>query len=88
MLENTLKQRHSTHGEFTDNSKLTEDIMDLLRQSPCWNNLPAFVKVGVYMIIHKLSRAMHGDAFFYDHWKDIQGYAKCIEDRIKPNQEA
>jgi hypothetical protein len=81
-LQSTLAQRHGTHGDFTDNAQVTEDLMDVLRKSPQWNNLPAFAKVAIYMIVHKIARITCGDYSFNDHWKDIQGYAKISEDRF------
>jgi len=81
-LQSTLAERHGTHGDFTDNSQVTEDIMDTLRKSPQWNSMPAFSKTAIYMIVHKIARIVCGNFSFDDHWKDIQGYAKISEDRF------
>jgi hypothetical protein len=81
-IQDTLKQRQGSHGDFTDNSQVTEDIMDVIRRCPRYNVCPAYIKTATYMIVHKLARAFCGDPFFDDHWKDIQGYAKITEDRV------
>lgn len=81
-LEEILSQRHGTHGEFTENAQVTEDIMDILHASPQWQVMPAFSKTAIYFIVHKLARIVCGDFSFFDHWKDIQGYAKITEDRF------
>lgn len=87
-INDTLKQRGGTHGEFEVNSQITEDIMDVLRASPNWKQLPAFARSGIYIIVHKLARAVSGDYSFLDHWHDIQGYAKLVHDRFANRQSA
>lgn len=83
-LPSVLQQRFSTHGRFSDNARLTEQIMDVLRSSPNWDSCDPCVKVATFMIIHKLARALSGSVLFDDHWKDIAGYATLIVDSIQP----
>lgn len=77
--EKLLTTRSSSHGHFADNANMTKNVMDIVEQAPNWGAADATIKVAVFMIVHKLSRAMCGDPLFADHWQDIQGYAKLVE---------
>ena len=79
--EELVQTRMGTHGSFPDNAQTTEWVMDIFRETRGWQKAPAFVKVAVFMIVHKISRALSGQLMFDDHWKDVQGYAKLVEDQ-------
>lgn len=74
-----LASRETTHGAFYDNAWCTERLMKTLRIMPLWDDLSPTTSVAIFMIIHKISRAVSGQELFDDHWKDIQGYAKLVE---------
>lgn len=83
--QDTLLARQSVHGDFTDNANVTEQLMEFLREAPNWKKLTAVQKVGLFQIQHKIARIMCGDYNHPDHWHDIGGYAKCVEDRLPSN---
>lgn len=83
-LDDTLKERHGQHGKFEDNAETTEKILGILRDTPNYHKLPNLVKVGIWHIVHKLARACCGDWRHKDHWHDIGGYSKLIEDYVTP----
>jgi len=56
--------------------------MEYLREHPGWSRLSSVQREGLSMIQHKIARIMCGDPNYYDHWHDIQGYAKLVEDRL------
>jgi hypothetical protein len=35
------------------------------------------------MIVHKLARIVNGDPNYGDSWRDIEGYAKLVADRLE-----
>lgn len=82
-----LEERQSTHGEFDDNAQITDDIMKVLSGSRNWSDAPSAFRVGAFHIVHKLARAFSGNLTFNDHWKDIQGYAKLMEDKCHRTKE-
>lgn len=82
-LDTTLEQRHNVHGEFEDNAQIADDIFDTLMTSPNWSKMPSVQRVALFQIAHKIGRICSGDNNFKDHWLDIQGYAKLVEDRIQ-----
>lgn len=83
-VENTLQKRGNVHGNFSDSSKLCQALKDLVRDMypQEWSELDADMKESFDMIFHKMVRILLGDSTFPDHWHDIQGYAKLIEDRL------
>ncbi len=80
----TLTQRQNVHGDFTDNSLATQRCMDALMLCPSWNEMSPSAKTATFLIIQKLARAASGNPYHHDHWHDIQGYAKLVEDRLPP----
>lgn len=81
-VEATLASRGNVHGEFADNAQTMQALKDICRDSVNWDKLNPAHKEAVDMICHKLGRILSGDPNFADHWHDIQGYAKLVEDRL------
>lgn len=79
--EELLKTRGYTHGDFTFNSEVTQNIKFAMKDNN-WSKLPPFQKEALEMIAHKIGRILCGDPNFKDHWDDIAGYAKLVSDRI------
>lgn len=78
----TLAARGNTHGDFTENSEIAQQIKDLLRSGSSYEQMPPFMREAADMIAHKLARAVSGDPTHADHWHDIQGYAQLVEERL------
>lgn len=80
-LADTLSERGTTHGDFTDNSRVSQELKAILH---CENaNLTDVQREAIDMICHKLARIVCGNPNHKDHWHDIAGYAKLVEDRIE-----
>lgn len=84
IIETTLALREEVHGDFRDNALATQTCMEALMNCPSWHKMSAVAKTSTFLIIQKLSRACSGNPDFEDHWHDIQGYAKLVEDNL-PN---
>ena len=74
-----LNQRSNTHGDFIQNGMIMQDLKDLVRTHDGWNDLQSYQREAIEMICHKLGRILCGNPNFYDHWADIAGYAKLVE---------
>lgn len=84
-VETIIAARKSKYGEFRDNAELTQRAYDVFQMFPGWANMDYGKRHGVYMILHKIARAVCGDANYDDNWVDIEGYTKrIIEDLKKP----
>lgn len=84
-VASTLAQRGNTHGEFSINAQISQDLKDILRASPGWESLSPDKKEALDMVMHKSARICTGDANEPDHWHDIAGYATLAENRCTPN---
>jgi len=78
-VEETLKERRSTHGDYKETALYSQCFKDLARSASSWSNMSAAQKESVDMILHKVARVICGNPDEPDHWVDIQGYAKLAE---------
>jgi hypothetical protein len=77
----TLTERSRVHGEFTAESVTTEATRDAWRAAPNWAKLAPYQKVALDMIALKVARILHGDHDYFDHWRDVAGYARLVDER-------
>lgn len=78
----TLEQRGSKYGNFSDNARTTQRLMEVLRSHCRWDELPYEHIECFHMIFHKISRAINGDQWYTDNPHDIAGYATLLEEVI------
>jgi hypothetical protein len=81
-VQETLNERQSTHGDFADHARATQMLKTVIQNQPGWKNLNAMQRESMDMIACKMARILAGNPNFKDHYVDIQGYAKLIEDRL------
>ena len=77
-VDDTLAQRANTHGDFRDNSAISQEIKQIIFTSP---NAGSFLPVqaeALDMIAHKIARICCGDFNEADHWLDISGYSTLV----------
>lgn len=77
-----LAVRLTTHGDFTDQATITQNIKFQMSVGRNWNSLSACQRESLEMIAHKIARILAGDSNFKDHWDDIAGYANLVADRV------
>lgn len=80
-VEDTLKERGSRYGDFADNARVSEALMDILRAEPGYKNLRPVHRSALNVMTQKMARVVNGDPEYKDNWHDIGGYAKLTEDR-------
>jgi len=76
-----LNERHITHGNFEDNAIISQSIKRLFRAGPGWNNLSDIEREAMDMIALKFSRVLSGRSMSKQHWEDVVGYAKLVEEK-------
>lgn len=81
-----LAERQTTHGEFRENSHISQMLKTYLRQGINWGALMPYQKESLEMIAHKIGRLLSGDPTHQDHWDDIAGYARLAADRNREDQ--
>ena len=77
-LNRTLADRQKTHGDFQQVAKVAESLMNSIE----FQRLSATQSFAVRMIVGKLARIVCGNPNEPDHWHDIAGYAKLVEDEL------
>lgn len=75
-VKNLLDERDSTHGAFTDNARLSQQLKEVFRDDPGWQYLDPIHREAIDHICGKFGRIMAGKPTFDDHWDDISGYAQ------------
>lgn len=80
MIEATLNDRQTTHGDFTDVAECSQGTLDFWKERQNWDQLTNVQKEALTLIAHKVARILSGNPNHADHWHDIQGYAKLAED--------
>ena len=83
-----LNERGKTHGDFSDHARITQLTKDLWRASgKNWEHLTSEEAEALDMIAHKVGRILSGNPHYHDHWADIAGYARLVEQSVTPYPE-
>ena len=87
-IDDTLAERGSRYGDFTDHAELAQRFQDVMRGPRTssvkhgWDRLSDIQKQALTVIADKIARILTGDPNYVDNWHDIQGYSKLVEDRL------
>lgn len=73
-----LNDRGKTHGNFYEQSFISQELKKMLANGVNWHQLTCVQRESLEMIVHKIARILSGDASHDDHWRDIQGYAQLV----------
>lgn len=86
----TLDQRGVSYGTYHTGANLTQALYGIVMKH--YSNihaeeenakpLPPFIAESIHMICGKLARAVNGDPFFIDSWRDISGYATLVAETL------
>jgi hypothetical protein len=82
-IHETLTERGNTHGEFTDNAKLSQRLKVMMRRQEGWDNLTLVQREALEVTAAKIARILCGDPHEPDHWRDLAGYATLVLDRLE-----
>lgn len=74
-LNEVLEERKKTHGDWKQQSRLSQVLKGIIRQSEYYSKLSLPQCEALDMILHKVSRIVEGNPNEKDHWLDIAGYA-------------
>jgi len=75
---NLIADRATTHGDFTDVSRVAQDIKSIMTSSKGWPKLRSAQRESLEVIATKIGRILGGDPTHKDHWDDIAGYAELV----------
>ena len=80
-IQKTLKERQKTHGNFATHAVISQQLKAVMREHGLLELAPDQIEA-LEMIAHKIARVLNGNPNHVDHWHDIGGYAKCVEDLL------
>ncbi len=81
-IQDILKERQTTHGNYEDHAQFTQGIKAVIRNSPRVLRMSPAQVEALEMIAHKIGRILAGNPHFEDHWRDIAGYATLVADLL------
>lgn len=82
-INETLIERGKTHGDYILQSRLSQAIKYLMKETPNYKaNLSPQMREALDMIAVKISRICTGNSHEEDHWHDIAGYAELAKKSI------
>jgi len=82
-INDTLNERHRTHGDYSDTARIAQSLKVVLWTDPAWMGLSLVQKESIDLICTKLARIMSGNPNTKDHWDDIAGYANLVGERLQ-----
>jgi hypothetical protein len=83
-INDVLNERNSTYGKFIDNANITNALYEIVE--PWVQNEDPYIKEGIHMVLHKISRITCGDTKYKDNWVDIIGYSQCVLDILEQEE--
>ena len=78
----TLRQRDRQYGSFNSCADVSQKIKAAMRLGHNWGYLDGDMREALEMIATKVARILNGNADIPDHWHDIAGYARLVEERL------
>ena len=84
-IDEVLSERGARYGTFAGQAEISQHIKRVVRGylDKRGKSLADDQMKAVEMVIHKLARAINGDADFIDHWVDMAGYSQLVADRLQ-----
>jgi len=81
-IQTTLDERGKRYGEFKSHARITQDLKNVMNQTPKWDTLSESQREALEMIAHKIGRILNGDPNYADSWVDIAGYAQLVVNEL------
>jgi hypothetical protein len=77
-VNDTLSTREGQYGQYKVVSQISQDIKNIMRQSPNYYVMPDYARESLDMIANKMARILNGNYYLNDSWHDIGGYAALV----------
>ena len=79
----TLNERGSRYGSFASHALITQNLKEVMKNSPNWDVLDPGQKEALEMVAHKIGRILNGDPNYDDSWVDIAGYTTLVANDLQ-----
>ena len=83
-IDTILAERGARYGTFSGHAEISQKLKGVMRsyQFERGCELASDQREALEMIAHKIARILNGDLNYSDSWRDIEGYAALIADRL------
>lgn len=83
-IQTILAERGLTYGPFLRQAQIENDLMGLFRAYIDWEEMLApDQRSALHMFAVKIARILNGDPNYPDSWRDIEGYARLVANRLE-----
>jgi hypothetical protein len=82
-IDEILEKRGERYGDYVEQAEIVEKLIDTIRKSPNWEEMPATHRVAFYLICLKIGRVCTGDVMYADNFVDIEGYARLVANELE-----
>lgn len=92
-VQATLDERGTRYGDFSDHSLIAQELQDVMRtpfsdNSRGWAKLSPVQRQALTVIADKIARILSGDPNYIDNYRDIEGYARLVRERLERDPNA
>lgn len=84
-VERILSERNVTHGSFTENARIAQELKMIMRRGAGWTKLSPTMRESLELVALKVSRILAGSPTHIDSWDDIAGYATLVANELRKN---
>ena len=77
-IQETLEEREKQHGSFAKHAEIEKQLRNIVAVYSA-GRLSDVQRIGLDMIMHKISRILNNGHDHADSWHDIAGYATLVE---------
>lgn len=86
-IEAVLQERQLVYGGFLRQSQITADLKGIMRAYVAWEDVLApDQREALEQIATKIARILNGNPNYADNWRDIEGYARLIANRLSAKE--
>lgn len=85
-MDEILAERGSRYGVFAENAEIAQEIKQVFRGRFNFCALSHDQREAIDMIATKISRILTGDPNYSDNWRDIEGFARLVAERLEKSQ--
>ena len=85
-VQKILVERGSRYGAFIDNATIAQKMKVDAKWGLAWEDMEPDAQEAIDMICTKISRIVTADWRYVDNWRDIEGFAKLVADRLEAEE--
>jgi hypothetical protein len=85
-IDQVSGQHDAPYGKFAESALVAQNVKAAMRHSAGWHSLPADAREALEIMATKIAHILCGDPGYVDSWRDIEGYARLVADRLESSR--